>query len=72
SLISIEYFEANKYFKAGVFVIQILMLLLLLFAFMMVAVSYSPWHNFMNHIITLILMTLIISTIKIHRKGQYF
>ncbi|MGJ0371996.1 hypothetical protein NG764_05155 [Aliarcobacter cryaerophilus] len=72
SLFSIEYFEANKYFKASVFVIKILILLLFLFAFMMVAVSYSPWNNFMNHIITLILITLIISSIKIYRKGQYF
>ena len=72
ALFSIEYFEANKYFKASVFVIKILILLLFLFAFMMVAVSYSPWNNFMNHIITLILITLIISSIKIYRKGQYF
>ena len=72
SLFSIEYFEANKYFKASVFVIKILILLLFLFAFMMVAVSYSPWNKFMNHIITLILITLIISSIKIYRKGQYF
>ena len=72
SLFSIEYFEANKYFKASVFVIKILILLLFLFAFMMVAVSYSPWNNFMNHIITLILITLIVSSIKIYRKGQYF
>ena len=64
--------EANKYFKASVFVIKILILLLFLFAFMMVAVSYSPWNNFMNHIITLMLITLIISSIKIYRKGQYF
>ena len=72
ALFSIEYFEANKYFKASVFVIKILILLLFLFAFMMVAVSYSPWNNFMNHLITLILITLIISSIKIYRKGQYF
>ena len=72
SLFSIEYFEANKYFKASVFVIKILILLLFVFAFMMVAVSYSPWNNFMNHIITLILITLIVSSIKIYRKGQYF
>lgn len=72
ALFSIEYFEANKYFKASVFVIKILILLLFLFAFMMVAVSYSPWNNFMNHIITLILITLIVSSIKIYRKGQYF
>ena len=72
SLFSIEYFEANKYFKASVFVIKILILLLFVFAFMMVAVSYSPWNNYMNHIITLILITLIISSIKIYRKGQYF
>ncbi|WP_181403344.1 7TM diverse intracellular signaling domain-containing protein [Aliarcobacter cryaerophilus] len=72
SLFSIEYFEANKYFKASVFVIKILILLLFVFAFMMVAVSYSPWNNFMNHIITLILITLIVSSIKIYKKGQYF
>ena len=72
SLFSIEYFEANKYFKASVFVIKILILLLFVFAFMMVAVSYSPWNNFMNHIITLILITLIASSIKIYKKGQYF
>lgn len=72
SLFSIEYFEAKRYFKASVFVIKILILLLFLFAFMMVAVSYSPWNNFMNHIITLILITLIVSSIKIYKKGQYF
>lgn len=72
SLFSIEYFEANKYFKASVFVIKILILLLFVFAFMMVAVSYSPWNNFMNHIITIILITLIVSSIKIYKKGQYF
>lgn len=72
ALFSIEYFEANKYFKASVFVIKILILLLFVFAFMMVAVSYSPWNNFMNHIITLILITLIVSSIKIYKKGQYF
>ncbi len=71
SLFSIEYFEAKRYFKASVFVIKILILLLFLFAFMMVAVSYSPWNNFMNHI-TIILITLIISSIKIYKKGQYF
>lgn len=72
SLFSIEYFEAKRYFKASVFVIKILILLLFVFAFMMVAVSYSPWNNFMNHIITLILITLIVSSIKIYKKGQYF
>lgn len=72
ALFSIEYFEAKKYFKASVFVIKILILLLFVFAFMMVAVSYSPWNNFMNHIITLILITLIVSSIKIYKKGQYF
>src|SRR5574344_1290828 len=72
SLFSIEYFEANKYFKASVFVIKILILLLFVFAFMMVAVSYSPWNNYMNHIITIILITLIASSIKIYKKGQYF
>lgn len=72
SLFSIEYFEANKYFKASVFVIKILILLLFVFAFMMVAVSYSPWNNYMNHIITIILITLIVSSIKIYKKGQYF
>ncbi|WP_187386060.1 7TM diverse intracellular signaling domain-containing protein [Aliarcobacter cryaerophilus] len=72
SLFSIEYFEAKRYFKASVFVIKILILLLFVFAFMMVAVSYSPWNNYMNHIITLILITLIASSIKIYKKGQYF
>lgn len=72
SLFSIEYFEAKRYFKASVFVIKILILLLFLFAFMMVAVSYSPWNNYMNHIITIILITLIASSIKIYKKGQYF
>lgn len=72
ALFSIEYFEAKRYFKASVFVIKILILLLFVFAFMMVAVSYSPWNNFMNHIITLILITLIVSSIKIYKKGQYF
>lgn len=72
SLFSIEYFEAKRYFKASVFVIKILILLLFVFAFMMVAVSYSPWNNFMNHIITIILITLIVSSIKIYKKGQYF
>lgn len=72
SLFSIEYFEAKRYFKASVFVIKILILLLFVFAFMMVAVSYSPWNNFMNHIITIILITLIASSIKIYKKGQYF
>lgn len=72
SLFSIEYFEAKRYFKASVFVIKILILLLFVFAFMMVAVSYSPWNNYMNHIITIILITLIASSIKIYKKGQYF
>src|SRR5574344_384040 len=72
SLFSIEYFEAKRYFKASVFVIKILILLLFVFAFMMVAVSYSPWNNYMNHIITIILITLIVSSIKIYKKGQYF
>lgn len=72
ALFSIEYFEANKYFKASVFIIKILILLLFVFAFMMIVISYSPWNNYMNHIITLILITLIISSIKIYKKGQYF
>jgi len=67
SLFSIEYFEAKRYFKASVFVIKILILLLFVFAFMMVAVSYSPWNNYMNHIITIILITLIVSSIKIYK-----
>ncbi|WNL30744.1 7TM diverse intracellular signaling domain-containing protein [Aliarcobacter cryaerophilus] len=72
ALFSIEYFEAKKYFKASVLVLKILILLLFVFAFMMIAISYSPWNNYMNHIITLILITLIISSIKIYKKGQYF
>jgi len=72
ALFSIEYFEAKKYFKASVFIIKILILLLFIFTFMMLAISYSPWNNYINHIITLILITLIISSIKIYKKGQYF
>ena len=71
-LFSIEYFEANKYFKTSIFVLKILIALLFVFAFMMLAISYSPWNNYINHIITLILITLIISSIKIYKKGQYF
>ena len=72
ALFSIEYFEANKYFKASVSVLKILIVLLFVFAFMMIAVTYSPWNNYMNHIITLILITLIITSIKIYKKGLYF
>lgn len=72
ALFSIEYFEAKKYFKASVFILRILIVLLFIFAFMMVAVSYTPWSNYMNHIITLILITLIIASIKIYKKGQHF
>ena len=72
ALFSIEYFEANKYLKASVFVLKILIVLLFVFAFMMIAVTYSPWNNYMNHIITLILITLIITSIRIYKKGLYF
>ena len=71
ALFSIEYFEAKKYFKPAVNILKGLSLLLFIFASLMMFV-YSPWNNYMNHVITLILITLIITSIIIYRKGQYF
>ena len=71
ALFSIEYFEAKKYFKSSVTVLKVLSTLLFIFASLMMFV-YSPWNNYMNHIITLILITLIITSIRIYKKGLYF
>ena len=71
ALFSIEYFEAKKYFKYSVYLLRALIVLLFIFASLMM-VFYSPWNNYMNHIITLILITLIVTSISIFIKGQRF
>ena len=71
SLFSIEYFEAKKHFKFSVYILNVLALILFLCASLML-IYYSPWNSFINHIITLMIITLIITSIALYLKGERF
>ncbi|MFA7083280.1 MAG: 7TM diverse intracellular signaling domain-containing protein [Arcobacteraceae bacterium] len=71
SLFSIEYFNAKKHFKKATYILKILMLIIAIFGILMLF-SYTPWNKIINNAITLTLLSLIVTSIVIYKKGQHF
>ena len=70
-LFSLEYLNIKKNLKYAYYFIMLILFLLLIFGCLLI-LFYTPWNKFLNHTITILNVTLIITALIIYIKGQHY